>query len=546
MGKKTVIRGQTKITRWATAASRLAPNSEETPKDPTHDSQTSPLAAPTHTPELRESPTPLVGPMEDKLLPAEIPPSPLSQGYTGWWPNTSLWKVAAPPPCKTVDYKVAPWLIPKALESLGCTGLALDAFASNHNAVCPIFWTKATDAFVQPWKRWAPIWANPPFDNMEKVHRKILVEGAHLVLICPGWRGTLPAFKALAIKSYTFPPGPTFLHEGRHLMPAPKWEVHALYINYPGMGHSNIAHLLRSPLSGGAPAPGHKGKHPRHTAILAVLTGEWLEADMEPPKTGRGECPLSTNIETNPGPPWDNMPGRATNCLAYFVYAFIQRWNLADFITHEDFFPPEPGPSGEAPVTFFNMWQECTCICQSTLVLSPQQGIRVLIRHVTTCATLHAATGRGAELATCGDVELNPGPSGPSGPHQHDILGTIVPVICEDWDLGNWEFRGTNVPITEGPSSSNTGALPKDHEFSGVWGRCPECNLWMWLRGPHTALRHFHTRHPEIQLPFAPDPQPESRWTTIEKSSNSWDTASRIPKPPKQGGDSPYRAREWK
>ena len=344
---------------------------------------------------------------------------------------------------------------------------------------------------------------------MERVFKKIIVEGAHLVLICPGWRGTLPAFKAITTRHYTFPPGPTFLHEGRYLMPAPKWEVHALYINYPGMGPSNTVHHLRSPMSGGRPIPKEGHKHPRHQAVVAILAGATMEVEDKPPKTGRGECPLSTNIESNPGPPWDNMPARATNCLAYFVHTFIQRWNLAEFITHEDFFPPDPGPSGETPSSYFNMWQECTCVCQCTLLLAPQQGIRLLIRHVTICATLHAATGRGATLSTCGDVELNPGPSGPSGPHQYDIQGTIVPVICEDWDLGDWEFQGTNTPIMEGPSSGLTRLHPKDHEFSGIWGRCPECDLWIWLRGPHTALRLFQKRHPNIRIPLAPDTKPE-------------------------------------
>ena len=89
-------------------------------------------------------------------------------------PNISLWKVAPPPLCKTVDYKVAPWLIPKALSHLECTTLALDAFASAHNAVCPTYWTEAEDAFAQPWRRWAPIWANPPLTNWREYSTRSL------------------------------------------------------------------------------------------------------------------------------------------------------------------------------------------------------------------------------------------------------------------------------------------------------------------------------------------------------------------------------------
>ena len=424
---------------------------------------------------------------------------------------------------------MAPWLIPPALEHLQCTGLALDAFAAPHNAVCPRFWTEIPDAFQQSWSRWLPIWANPPFDQMRRVHDKILTDGAHVVLICPGWRGTLPAFQALATRQYTFPPGRIFLRQGSDLMPPPKWDVHALYINYPGL--RPLKHALQSPLSGGTPLPSPRATQLRFQGNLTALSGtatgnhngspkrkleeattppSSVSSQTTPPKTGRGACLLSTNIEANPGPVHEPRPARDTNCLDYYLHAFLDRWSLLPFISFEDFFPPDPGPAGGKFHLEFKMWQECTCVCGDTILVSPSHGIRSLVLHIACCVTLHTATGRGAALATCGDVELNPGPqAGPSGPHQHDILGTIVPVICEDWDLGDWEFRGTSVPIIEGPASFVTRLHPQDHEFSGVWGRCPECDLWLWLRGPHTALAHFRKRHPDVELPLAPDPKPE-------------------------------------
>ena len=144
-------RKQPKISQWLLRKPTRPIFNGQTPT-PEADTTTSDQAG-SPTPEVRhaqlnvENATPATVSLGDQGTPPTVGPRP----------NISLWRVAPPPPCKTVDYKVAPWLIPKALDHLQCTSVALDAFASAHNAVCDSYWTEATDAFAQPWRRWAPI-----------------------------------------------------------------------------------------------------------------------------------------------------------------------------------------------------------------------------------------------------------------------------------------------------------------------------------------------------------------------------------------------------
>ena len=123
-----------------------------------------------------------------------------------------------------------------------------------------------------------------------------------------------------------------------------------------------------------------------------------------PPCTGRGFSLLSTGVEPNPGP----ASARCANYIGHTASRFLARWSLEDHITLEDDVAPEPGPSSnvEAPP---RGWLFAECTCGASIALYPH-GLRGLVTHVTTCDTLHRATGRGDTLASCGDIEANPGP----------------------------------------------------------------------------------------------------------------------------------------
>jgi hypothetical protein len=49
----------------------------------------------------------------------------------------------------------------------------IDAFASPHNNLLPLFWTEREDALQQGWLRDSPLWMNPPFYLLMAVLRKL-------------------------------------------------------------------------------------------------------------------------------------------------------------------------------------------------------------------------------------------------------------------------------------------------------------------------------------------------------------------------------------
>ena len=115
------------------------------------------------------------------------------------------------------DYQVDPPLVPVILEALGCPRPIGDAFARPHNALFRQPWGPEGDAFARSWRTslLGPLWLNPPFHPLHRVEEKIRREGAYVVLICPGWRNTLPPLLALSTRHFLLPTGPTFRREGR-------------------------------------------------------------------------------------------------------------------------------------------------------------------------------------------------------------------------------------------------------------------------------------------------------------------------------------------
>ena len=124
--------------------------------------------------------------------------------------------------------------------------------------------------------------------------------------------------------------------------------------------------------------------------------------------------------------------------FAYLVaWHFLDRWGLLAFVALEDSPPPDPGPSGPTSPRL-HLWAEATCLCGARILLR-LQGPRPLAIHVALCGTLHLASGRGDALATCGDVEENPGPQHGTSQEAREIL---LHILGADTDRSDPEISG--------------------------------------------------------------------------------------------------------
>ena len=133
-----------------------------------------------------------------------------------------------PNPGPTDDYQLRPEIfrsVVAAFRGMGCPQPYVDAFAAPHNALLPRFWTREDDAFRHCWWALLPIWANPPSDAamFGRIRDKILQEGGHLLLLCPGWHAILPMIAPLARAEIRLPLAPLFLRQGRYPMDIPGW-----------------------------------------------------------------------------------------------------------------------------------------------------------------------------------------------------------------------------------------------------------------------------------------------------------------------------------
>ena len=124
---------------------------------------------------------------------------------------------------------------------------------------------------------------------------------------------------------------------------------------------------------------------------------------------GRGGDVLTCgDVEANPGPA---QPAPcATRLLWVTIDQLLTALHLHNWFRAEEQYPPDRGPSGEPhhPQTMYTL---VTCEACSAAIYSHPHNLRPLVAHIRECHLLHTATGRGAALLTCGDIEGNPGPS---------------------------------------------------------------------------------------------------------------------------------------
>ena len=87
------------------------------------------------------------------------------------------------------DYAVRREVFEDILLGLGVPDPPVDAFATEANHLCPVWWGPGgehEDAFAQSWKGQF-LWMNPPYSMLDKVVHKLTEDGASAILVVPNW-----------------------------------------------------------------------------------------------------------------------------------------------------------------------------------------------------------------------------------------------------------------------------------------------------------------------------------------------------------------------
>ena len=71
------------------------------------------------------------------------------------------------------DFMLRPEVMWQVVRERNWPAPEIDAFASPHNNLLPLFWTEREDALQQGWLRDSPLWMNPPFYLLMAVLRKL-------------------------------------------------------------------------------------------------------------------------------------------------------------------------------------------------------------------------------------------------------------------------------------------------------------------------------------------------------------------------------------
>ena len=283
------------------------------------------------------------------------------------------------------DFQLRPSVLEDLLRDKGWPRPTVDAVASSHNALCPVFWDEAIDALSMPWLRVSPVWVNPPFHLLGPVVRHIRRFGAHALVLCPHWSAALGDLRVLAKEEAVLPRVPLFLRQGWDPMPTPPWDTSVFYVHHwpqglrsllgpeRGVGRSQRLSLLQC--GDVEPNPGPRsGPSSGPPSNQEWLLGELANAP------GRDQWQvLWTAVLSGPDGGEPRSPrGLLLRCLICDGESYVR--SMPDVWRHR------------CPVGMFEVADQDDHL---DLEVSPPRS------------------GRGNSLLSQGDVESNPGPSSP-------------------------------------------------------------------------------------------------------------------------------------
>ena len=136
------------------------------------------------------------------------------------------------------DYAVREDLVQTIVDAFGGNVPSVDAFASKENRRFPKFWDTKKNAFKQDWGKERLLWINPPFETLEEVANKIVVDNAKAIVVVPEWphRRWWNKLQDIKVDAYKFAPKERiFLRGGVEPMRAPRFQTWALLV-YGGLG----------------------------------------------------------------------------------------------------------------------------------------------------------------------------------------------------------------------------------------------------------------------------------------------------------------------
>jgi hypothetical protein len=285
-------------------------------------------------------------------------------------------KVVSPLDDYMLDPLIRVWVTQQLCQQGGEP--TVDAFADQHNAQFPAFWSVTEDAFTRSWHGDRPLWMNPPFGLLRQVKNKLTLQGGHVILLVPHWSPLLSIFSRMSSDRCRLPRSPIYRVRGAGLLPTPQWDTSAFLIHLPSSnGQDSTGTSFLPP-----PTPRTNNDRPRRYCPYVH------RRDLP------SQCHWRTVISLQRNLTLLTFGGRE------FVYTGDHLWDIR-------------GPSDRICLNcllFHWPWQ-----CSSLLQLhgarppTPLPTFKIVPKGPGQAITQWTTQGRGA-LLTCGDVEENPGP----------------------------------------------------------------------------------------------------------------------------------------
>jgi hypothetical protein len=193
---------------------------------------------------------------------------------------------------KTECYRLHPELFAQACAVLGYAPTR-DAFASEGNQQCPLYWDRDADALDQPWGGEQRLYMNPPFSMMGRVVQKILAEGATVMIVFPVWT-TASWWQALSahVQRGLILSGRVYVAEDGSFLPGPVWPSGAAIVDGAAVPRTDqtavfgvLPPLAQQPAQPRKRVRGEQEEDPRPSTEFMQLIRKRLLAEAVVPST---------------------------------------------------------------------------------------------------------------------------------------------------------------------------------------------------------------------------------------------------------------------